>query len=128
MSKKLYGIGINDVNYATRKTIELFSEGEKRRRITVWTCPFYRAWKDMFKRCYSKSHAERSKWFEGLLEAEEWILGGYSARTGNGWIDYVREGLPSVSFARYNNQIAGKDQFFQGMLDYLRNRDETKFH
>lgn len=53
-NKKIFGIGVNDADYSVYK-YELIEGVWK----SVWICPFYVKWKDMFKRCYdAKYHAK----------------------------------------------------------------------
>ena len=66
-----------------------------------------------------------SRWFEGLLYAESLILDGYTAVSSNGWLTFGKENGPTIRLGRYNSEF-GKDLYFQGMLDYLENRNETR--
>jgi hypothetical protein len=58
------GIGINDADYVVAKR-----KGNK----IIWICPFYRAWKDMLKRCYNKTELKRHPTYVGCTVCEEWL-------------------------------------------------------
>lgn len=45
--KIVYGVGINDADYPVSKSVN----GKE-----VWRCPFYKTWKNMLARCYSKAY------------------------------------------------------------------------
>ena len=65
--KPVYGIGINDSGYVVSRyeTVDGKQKG-------VWICPFYRAWKHMLERCYSKRlHKIRSS-YVGCEVCLEW--------------------------------------------------------
>lgn len=65
---------------------------------------------------------KRSNWFEGLLEAEKLTLEGYTASFTNGWIQFEQDGWATLRVGRYDSNFNGmfiKDEYFQGMLDYL---------
>lgn len=55
----IYGIGINDADYKT--------QGDN-------PCPFYRKWKHMLERCYSKHMLSRRPTYEEVSVCEEWHL------------------------------------------------------
>lgn len=64
--KLVIGVGIND----SEKPIS----GCKRvgsRRIQ-WTCPFYKEWSGMLRRCYSEKALERRGKYKGCEVCEEW--------------------------------------------------------
>ena len=65
--KLFYGVGINDLkddpSYITLKKIN----GKE-----VWRCPFYRRWKQMLFRCYSKKSLQKSPSYQGCSVCEEW--------------------------------------------------------
>ena len=48
--KLVYGVGINDADYVTRKweTIEV---NDKQKQKLVWICPYYSVWTHMLERC-----------------------------------------------------------------------------
>lgn len=68
----VFGFGINDVNYVVQKNEELPKVNGKRKRETVWVCPYYRKWKTMLQRCYNKSYLERQPTYQGCKVCEEW--------------------------------------------------------
>ena len=65
--KLVCGIGIYDLrddpSHITNKKI-----GGK----IVWTCPFYRKWKDLLRRCYSEKFLQGSPTYRGCSVCEEW--------------------------------------------------------
>lgn len=73
MTKKLvYGFGINDVEYVVKKHEELPKVNGKRKNRIVWECPYYRKWKSMLRRCYSKSSLKERPTYQGCTVCEEW--------------------------------------------------------
>ena len=58
-----YGHGINDADYMVNQKVN----GKK------LMCPFYRAWKDMLTRCYSKKFQERYPTYLGCSVFKEWL-------------------------------------------------------
>lgn len=66
MSKKnklIQGVGINDSDYAVHRR-----ENGK----IVWTCPYYRTWKNMMVRAYSDKYKHRHPTYQGVTVCEEW--------------------------------------------------------
>lgn len=57
--KLLYGIGINDADYAVR------ANGK-------WVCPFYTRWRDMLTRCYSEARHTVRPTYVNCSVVEEW--------------------------------------------------------
>ena len=70
--KLVYGVGINDADYAITewKTIEV--NGVRKRKL-VWVCPYYRVWHNMLKRCYSTKYQEKNPTYKGCSVSEEWL-------------------------------------------------------
>jgi hypothetical protein len=70
--KLVCGVGISDAGYVVKVTEEVgYIEG-KRKRKTVWVCPFYRAWTNMLMRAYSDEYKARQPTYEGVTVCEEW--------------------------------------------------------
>lgn len=67
MSRKICGVGVNDVGYKTYKT-----EVVNGKRVTVWVCPYYMTWKSMLSRCYSRSFLRLNPHYEGCKVCNEW--------------------------------------------------------
>lgn len=65
--KKVYGVGVNDAGYQTRR-----SKKKNGRRIILWSCPFYTAWVNMLQRSYSPSRHARNPSYSGCSVSEEW--------------------------------------------------------
>jgi len=61
--KLVHGVGINDADYIVQPIIE-------GKRIC---CPFYKAWRDMIARCYSKRLQEKRPTYKGCSACKEWL-------------------------------------------------------
>jgi len=72
-TKLVFGVGINDADYVTRKweTIR-YVNGVRKRRL-VWTCPYYQVWKEMLRRCYSTEFKDTHPTYVGCSVSEEWL-------------------------------------------------------
>lgn len=70
--KTVFGVGVNDADYVTQKREETGYVNGKRKRKTVWVCPYYRSWKNMLERCYSTKFQERNKTYKDCTVSEEW--------------------------------------------------------
>jgi len=71
--KKVYGVGINDVNYPVHEfEYEKDEKGNLKISRRIWTCPFYEVWRDMLKRCYSKKDQERNPAYVGAFVCDDW--------------------------------------------------------
>jgi hypothetical protein len=64
--RKVYGIGINDATYPLTRH-EKFNGKDR----IVWTCPYYIAWKDMLRRCYSELDLKRQPTYRGCSVCDE---------------------------------------------------------
>lgn len=62
-SNLVYGVGINDADYAIGKRIE----GK------LVFCPFYAYWSSMLQRCYSAREQERYPTYKGCSVCDEWL-------------------------------------------------------
>lgn len=62
--KLIRGVAVNDAAYITEYRID------GRRAI----CPYYRTWRDMLERCYSKSYQERQPTYRGCSVVGEWLI------------------------------------------------------
>lgn len=65
-SRIVCGVGINDADYAV---IRQETVNGKRQ---VTECPFYRAWKNMLNRCYSKRPGRSRAIYSGCTVCPEW--------------------------------------------------------
>lgn len=72
--KLVYGIGINDADYAVVKWRPIEYANGQRKRELVWICPFYRVWQSMLMRCYSTKYQERYPTYIGCTVSGEWLL------------------------------------------------------
>jgi len=60
MKKSRYGFGVNDANYkVTNKS-------------SGWVCPYYRKWRSMINRCYSKVYQSTKPTYIGDSVCGEW--------------------------------------------------------
>ena len=73
--KLVQGVGINDADYVVKvcEPIEERYRSGKKKQKQVWTCPFYRRWMDMLKRCYSKKFQDSHPTYEGCTVCKEWL-------------------------------------------------------
>lgn len=73
MKATVYGVGINDADYAVvkRETIG-YVDGKQKQKL-VWACPYYRAWGNMLERCYSPKYQESKPTYKGCSVSEEWL-------------------------------------------------------
>jgi hypothetical protein len=67
--KKIYGVGTNDAGYPVTRN-ELVGGKFKQ----VWICPFYKAWTNMFKRCYCEKYQASMPTYEEACVDEHWHL------------------------------------------------------
>lgn len=65
--KLVLGFGINDSGYPVNAHAVIDGKHKK-----VWTCPIYRAWKNMLARCYSAKTQARQPTYAGCSVAHEW--------------------------------------------------------
>lgn len=71
--KKVYGEGINDVDYPVHKFEYRRNEkGNLEVANRVWTCPFYSRWREMLRRCYSNSFISKNVTYRGATVCQEW--------------------------------------------------------
>ena len=64
--KPIYGIGINDADY-----IVTYKNYATKKRIT---CPYYRRWFDMFRRCYSTKYHIKKPTYIDCTVCDEWLV------------------------------------------------------
>ena len=73
MVKLVYGVGTNDADYVVQiKETVGYVDGKQKRK-TVWFCPYYQAWQNMLRRCYSTKTQERYPTYKGCSVSEEWL-------------------------------------------------------
>lgn len=70
--KLIYGIGINDADYAVVTYMSYYNETGKRVRKAKWVCPFYIRWINMLTRCYSTKRIKRTPTYIACEVCEEW--------------------------------------------------------
>lgn len=62
----IFGVGINDADYQVRPKP---SNGKKQ-----VSCPFYRRWAVIVKRCYSSDYQSKNTFYTGWTMCDEWLL------------------------------------------------------
>lgn len=68
MKKLVYGVGINDADYEVCKYEKIGGKSKQ-----VWSCPFYRAWTRMLRRCYDpKLHYEYPS-YKDCYVCQSWL-------------------------------------------------------
>lgn len=67
MKATVYGVGINDANYQ----LKLYEYVNGKQKL-ISECPFYVKWKDMLRRCYSKSFQVKYPTYRGCTVSEDW--------------------------------------------------------
>ncbi len=73
MSKLVFGVGVNDLGYATRVYEWVTKDGGKRSRKTVFRCKYYTVWGSMIERCYSEKYLESRPSYIGTSVCSEWL-------------------------------------------------------
>lgn len=63
MFRVVHGVAINDADYSVRRMVN----GKD-----FW-CPFYRAWRNILKRCYCKAFQDKYPLYIGCSVCEEWL-------------------------------------------------------
>lgn len=63
MTKLIFGVGINDADYNVTQKIDGKTQ----------TCPFYRKWCSMLKRCYDEKWLSQYPSYRGCTVCEEWL-------------------------------------------------------
>lgn len=71
--KLVRGVGINDAGYVTHKFETIGYVNGKRKQKLIWRCPYYQAWVDMLRRCYSAKYQEKHPSYKGCTVSEEWL-------------------------------------------------------
>lgn len=71
--KLVYGVGVNDADYAVQKFEPIGYVGGKQKYKLVWICPYYRVWKHMLERGYSEKFQEKHPTYKGCSVSEEWL-------------------------------------------------------
>lgn len=74
MKKLVYGVGMNDADYAVEKRETVYYGDGSRKEKQVWVCPFYRTWKDMLKRCFSDKYKAVRPTYENVTCCKEWLV------------------------------------------------------
>ena len=76
MRSLVQGVGVNDADYVvciTECLEERLPSGRKKRR-SVWQCPYYSRWCSMLQRCYSKRLHKRRPTYSDCTVCDEWLL------------------------------------------------------
>lgn len=94
--KLVCGVGINDADYAVRPVTSV--NGPR------LDCPYYRTWKSMITRCYSKEYHKKFPTYIGCEVVEEW----HRFMTFRGW----------MMQQNWNGKQLDKDILFKGNKVY----------
>ena len=71
-NKLVFGVGINDAGYVTQKFETIGYTDGKLKHKKVWMCPYYQAWMNMLKRCYSKKYQEVQPTYARCNVSDNW--------------------------------------------------------
>ena len=74
VKKLVFGVGMNDADYAVEKKETIGYVDGKQKQKLVWKCPYYRAWTHMLERCYSAKYRERKPTYRDCSVVTEWHL------------------------------------------------------
>lgn len=72
LKKLVFGVGINDADYAVQRNETTEVNGKKKQKL-VWRCQYYTTWKSMLQRCYSAKYQERKPTYAGCSVSDEWL-------------------------------------------------------
>ena len=73
MSKLVFGVGVNDLDYRTQVYEYVTEDGGRRIKKHVFRCKYYAAWTSMLERCYSKKYLESNPTYIGTSVCNEWL-------------------------------------------------------
>ena len=73
MSKLVWGVGVNDLDYRTQVYEDVTKDGGERVREIVFRCKYYAAWTRMLERCYSNKYLESRPSYIGTSVCSEWL-------------------------------------------------------
>ena len=73
MSKLVFGVGVNDLDYRVQVYEYVTKDGGRRVRKPVFVCKYYAAWTRMLERCYSKKYLERNPSYIGTSVCRDWL-------------------------------------------------------
>lgn len=71
--KLVCGVGISDAGYIVKKFEYLGYVNGRQKQKLVWACPYYQAWGNMLKRCYSTKYKERNPTYKNCTVSAEWL-------------------------------------------------------
>lgn len=71
MVRKVYGVGVNDLNYKTQEEVKDPLTGKRK---VVWRCPYYSLWCAVLRRCHSKTFLSKNKNYLGCTVSADWYL------------------------------------------------------
>ena len=71
--KLVHGVGVNDADYVVVKRETIDNVNGKQKQKLVWICPYYRAWSDMLKRCYSVKFQEKRPTYKNCSVSKNWL-------------------------------------------------------
>ena len=68
--KLVFGVGNNDADYIVQRKETIDVNGKQK---LVWICPYYLAWQNMLKRCYSTKYKDKNPTYIGCSVTDEWL-------------------------------------------------------
>ena len=71
--RRVYGVGINDADYAVERKETIGYVNGKQKQKLDWICPYYRVWAKMLERCYSSKLQESHPTYKGCSVSKEWL-------------------------------------------------------
>lgn len=69
----VFGVGINDVDHIINESITIGYVNGKQIQKVIWTCPYYRKWVDLLKRCFSDKYQAKYPTYIGCTIDPEWL-------------------------------------------------------
>lgn len=70
MKKSVFGVGVNDANYAVNPREKIAGKWEHNKELS---CPYYRCWVEMLRRCYSQRVQKLRPTYNGVTVCTEWL-------------------------------------------------------
>lgn len=82
-TKLIYGVGIKDIKYTTKLSMEIPRVEGKRQRKTTWMCPYYVRWTNMLQRATYSIYKGKNTSYTNTKICEEWLTFSNFVR----WVD-----------------------------------------
>lgn len=78
MVKLIYGLAVNDVEYAISKRVKIGSKTQM-----LWRCPYYLKWHSLLRRCFSAGYINKYPSYSECSVVSDWLLFSNFIR----WVD-----------------------------------------